>query len=77
MFYTIWDAVVQGNIQKVFQAITKQGYTINDQTGFYQLTPLQLAIACQPRHFVVKILELGGDPLVRNKDGQDAIDIAK
>ncbi len=76
---TIWDRVKQGNIHKIRELVQSNNlitnvhisrrttvYHINMQTSNLLNTPLHLAIMTGQANTVKTVLELGGDPLIKN-----------
>jgi ankyrin repeat protein len=47
------------------------------QTFFLQNTPLHIALMTGQASTIKTVLQLGGDPLIKNAAGENAFDIAK
>ena len=86
---TIWDRVKQGNIIKIRkyvqsntlitnEQISKKTtmYHINMQTYHLRNTPLHIALMTGQASTIKTVLELGGDPLIRNAAEENAFDLA-
>jgi ankyrin repeat protein len=86
---TIWDRVKQGNIIKIRkyvqsntlitnEQISKKTmmYHINMQTYTLRNTPLHIALMTGQASTIKTVLELGGDPLIRNAAEENAFDLA-
>jgi len=76
---TIWDRVRQGNILKIREYALSADcpYGINSQTHYFMLTPLHVALATQSFLVIKTILDLGGDPMAMDVEGESAIGLAK
>ena len=47
------------------------------QTHHLMNTPLHIALMCGQANTIKTVLQLGGDPLIRNAAGENAFDLAK
>jgi len=87
---TIWDRVKQGNIHKIRDLVHSNNlitnvhisrrttvYHINMQTSHLKNTPLHLSIMTGQANTIKTVLELGGDPLIRNSQGENAFELAE
>jgi len=86
---TIWDRVRQGNVHKIRELVQSNNlitnvhisrrttvYHINMQTSILLNTPLHIALQTGQANTVKTVLELGGDPLIKNAAGENAFDLA-
>ena len=87
---TIWDRVKQGNIHKIRDLVQSNNlitnvhisrrttvYHINMQTYSLLNTPLHIALMTGSANTIKTVLELGGDPLIKNSNGENAFDLAE
>ena len=47
------------------------------QTYYLQNTPLHIALMNEQANTIKTVLQLGGDPLIKNSAGENAFDMAK
>lgn len=59
-----------------YQIRTASSYHINMQTFYLQNTPLHIALMSEQANTIKTVLQLGGDPLIKNSAGENAFDLA-
>jgi ankyrin repeat protein len=52
-------------------------YHINMQTFYLKNTPLHIALMGEQANTIKTVLQLGGDPLIRNSQGENAFELAQ